>query len=115
MKTKVFRVRPLKKTCSQCYNSFTGLYLQVFKTGLIFKINSSPACCQIQFVDACFHFEIPSSLVEKHDNFELDDTCGRKWFLQIGLLLQTCKIEACKTLIALVTRGTRDSGLLELK
>ena len=69
----------LKKACSQCYNSFTGLYLQVCKTGLIIKINSAPACCQIQFVDACFHFEIPSSLVEKHDNFELDNTCGLKW------------------------------------
>ena len=36
--------------------------------------------CQIQYADACFHTLIPSSLAEKHDNVELDNSYGHKWF-----------------------------------
>ena len=43
-----------------------------------FLINYSPTRCQIQYGDACIHFEIPSSLTEKHESFEIDSTCGHK-------------------------------------
>ena len=50
--------KPVKKqrTRNQCYKDFTGLYSQVCKHRPIFKVNYSPTCCQIRYVDARFHF-----------------------------------------------------------
>ena len=59
-----------QRTRNQCYKDFTGLYSQVCKHRPIFKVNYSPTCRQIQYVDARFHFQIPSSLTEKSDIVE---------------------------------------------
>ena len=58
------------------------LYLQacIFKSKLISSINYSLTCGQIQCADACYHFYLPGSLIEKHEIVELDNTCGQKIF-----------------------------------
>ena len=41
-------VHPILATSNQCYNRFTGMYLQVCKNRPIFKIICSHKCCLIQ-------------------------------------------------------------------
>ena len=48
-------------------------------SGCTLELNGASFYMQeTQQFDDFFHFEIPSSLVEKHENSELDTTCGRK-------------------------------------
>ena len=43
-------------TCSQCFESFTGMYLQVCNYRSIFKITSCHKYCIIQYANASFQF-----------------------------------------------------------
>ena len=46
----------LLTTCSQCYEAFAGLYLQVCKYRTIFNVFCSHKYCLISYVNGCFHF-----------------------------------------------------------
>ena len=70
----------LKKTCSQCYNSFTGLYLQVCKNRHIFKIICSHKCCLFQHYYAFVLKNLVFKSRNKHQHIEFDNTWGFNWF-----------------------------------
>ena len=46
----------------------------------IFNVfQSSQKCCQIPYAYAHFHFELPSTLANEHQQTEFDNTCGHKF------------------------------------
>ena len=67
--------------CNQSYESFTALYLQVWKYRAIFYFTCSHMYCPIQFAHDFFHFLIQNILDFECELNKFDNTCGFKWFL----------------------------------
>ena len=103
MKTKVFRVRPLarailKRPVADAIIVLQACIYKSVKQALSLKSILAPRVVKFNLSMRVFTLKYQVSSVEKHDNFEVDNTCGHKWFLKIGLLLLTCKCRPVKRL-----------------
>ena len=64
--------------CNQCYKR---IYKSV-KTSIFFRSIIAHRAVQFNTLIPVFTFEY-KFLAEKHENFELDTTCGHKWFYKL--------------------------------
>ena len=85
---------------SQCYNTFTDLYLQVWKYRAIFNTICSHKICLIPYVNACSHLKTPNTLAEDYKHHEFGNSRGD---VKNSPVFTDLLIQACKKFIALAT------------